>query len=509
MADESKSETSTGTTTKPDAGTDAEDDPSLESTFDVEELGPCKVKVKVSVPVERIQSEIEKSFGELGSTLVYPGFRKGKVPRPILEKRFGDNIRDEVKDGLLHSSYEEAVEEKELHPLGKPKFDDVEFEVDKPLSFEVTVSVRPEFDTPEYKGIEVTEPPTDPSDEEVDKAIEGVLRNRAELVTVDEGVAKEGDYLIADISLHVGDDRVHFEEEASILVGGDVAFGIHDERIKDLTIEAKVDESKDLEVDIPESFAKEEHRGKKGKITVNAKEVKRIRLPELDDELAKALNFDSVDDFKKDVSDQLRTRKESEKNARIENDILGKIIESIELPLPDDVLEDEAKNVELRMRLRLMRMGLDEESIEKHLEEERVKSKEAVARSLREMFVLDKIGEAEKIFVTEDEVDRHLEARAPGYSMTFPQLKDEMREQGQLGPLRTEMRHEKVRAVLREKAKITPAVGGSAREKAPPKKAASDAKKKPAAKGGSKAKKKATGEAAKKKPGGGGSKKKS
>lgn len=491
MPDEPKTQepAEAGADPKPEAEATAETEATpepettgLETQIEMDEVGPCKRVLKVEVPVEKVLEEIEKSFRELGSTLTYPGFRKGRVPRLILEKRFGTQIRDEVKETLLQTSFEEAVTEKKLSPLGEPEFDKVEFETEKPFSYEVTLDVRPEFELGEYKGIQVDEPSVEPTPEAVEGAIDSLRRSRAELVTVEEGVAQEGDYLIADIGLFVGEEKVHLEEETSIPVGGDQAFGLQDPKIRDLFVGAKVGEPAQVEIPFPEDFPKEEQRGQTARITLDPKEVKRLKLPELDKDLAKELGHDSVKAVREDIVEKLRMRGEMEKLPRIENAIIEKILASMDLPLPEDIIEKEADNVEARQRWRLEQMGLGEEQIAEYARERRSKSKEEIARSLREIFVLDKIADAEKIFVTEDDVDRHLAGRAAQYGKTLPALKEELRETGDLGAIRMEMRHVKVREYLREHAEITPAAKEEPAPKAAPAKKATPAKKAPAGK---------------------------
>lgn len=482
MPDEPKSQGPTGVEADPKSGEatagEASSEPEeptseetgLETQVDMEELGPCKRKLAVAVPAEKVLEEIEKSYRELGGNLAFPGFRKGHVPRAILEKRFGAQIQDEVKESLMASSFEEALSQKSLSPLGEPKFDKIEFEREKPFSFEVTLDVRPQFELGTYKGIQVQEPSTEPSQEDVEATIQRVLQSRAELVTAEDGVAREGDYLIADVGLFVGEEKIRLEEEVSVPVGVDQIFGVKDAGIKDLLIGAKVDTPSELEVQLDDSFPAGEHRGKKARITVAPKEVKRARLPELDAALADELGFKSVADFKDDVTGKLRARKELEKNSHVERDILDKIVAGLDLPLPDDVLKSEAENVEARQRWRLRQIGIGEKEIDESIEESRSKSLEEIARNLREIFVLDKIADAEKTYVTEDEVDRHLTAIAPEYGKPMATLKEELRDAGRLSVIRAEMRHVKVRAFLRENAEILPAASGRPEKKAAPEK---------------------------------------
>lgn len=475
--DPQKPDPSTGTGST-STGTEPSTDPDeagLETQIEMDEVGPCKRILKISVPVEKVQEQIEKSYGELGSNLVYPGFRKGHVPRQLLQKRFGSQIMDEVKESLLQSTYEEAVSEKKLHPLGEPTFEKTEFDADKPFSYEVTLDVRPEFDLGEYKGIKVDEPAATPTEEQIETALKNIRRSRAELVTADDGVAREGDYLIADIGFYVGEEKVQFEEEASVPVGMDALFGLKDPKIRDLFLGARVGEPKEAEVAIPDSFPKEEYRGKTARLTADPKEVKRVRLPDLNEGLAKDLGFSSVDDLKEDVVRRLKSRGEAEKKIIIENRILKKIIEAHDLPLPEEIVEKEADNVETRRRWRLQQAGADEEEIEKVLSEERSRSKEEIAHSLREIFILDKIADKEKMYISEEEVDRRLSAHASAYGKSLQVLKDELRGSRQLGVLRTEMRHESVRAYLREQAQIIPAPAAAPGEK--PAKKAGPAKK--------------------------------
>ena len=141
----------------------------------IEELGPCKKKVTVEVPSERVTEEFEKSYGTLSTSVDVPGFRRCHAPRWLLEKRFGETLKGDVRETLLTSTLQEALEEHSISALGEPKYDDVEFDAGEPLKYNVTLEVKPSFQIPDYKEIEITRPSVEVTEEDVEE-IDKILK---------------------------------------------------------------------------------------------------------------------------------------------------------------------------------------------------------------------------------------------------------------------------------------------------------------------------------------------
>ena len=163
--------------------------------FHVETTGPCRKRVKVTIPSEMVSAEFDKSYRQWVKTVPIPGFRPGKAPRKLVEKKFGKQVADEVKQTLLDTAFEKALKENELAPIAEPELDieQVTVEPSQAVDFDFTVTVKPEFELPDYGDIEVEAPPADPTDEEVERALRGLRKSKATLRPIKDGTIANED----------------------------------------------------------------------------------------------------------------------------------------------------------------------------------------------------------------------------------------------------------------------------------------------------------------------------
>ncbi|MCP4265243.1 MAG: trigger factor family protein, partial [Candidatus Brocadiaceae bacterium] len=157
---------------------------------EIEEVGPCKKLLKIEIPKETIEGEWQKQLKEVSRMAKVPGFRKGKAPRKLLEKNYGDKIMDDVKRAIVSDSYQQAIEKNKLSPVGDPDISDIDLELGKPLKFEITLEVLPTFELGEYKGMQLKSKPVSVTDEDIDKALETISKQKAQLTVVKTGKVK-------------------------------------------------------------------------------------------------------------------------------------------------------------------------------------------------------------------------------------------------------------------------------------------------------------------------------
>lgn len=228
----------------------------------IEEAGPCKKVLKFEIPKETVESEFEKKTVEVCDTVELPGFRKGRAPRKLVEKRFGPQIKDEVKQSVVSDCYQKTLEEHKLNPVGNPKFGEIELEMGKPLTFDVTLEVWPSFEVTQYKGLQLKKKSAEVTEDDLQKALTDMAFRKAHLTVVKDGKAQRGDQLICDCTVEAGGNAVLEDEDIEILVANGIA--VANTTIPDLATKlegAQSGEKREIDVKLSQNFVKEEYRG--------------------------------------------------------------------------------------------------------------------------------------------------------------------------------------------------------------------------------------------------------
>lgn len=422
----------------------------------VSDVGPCKKHLKIVVPAADVQAKLEETYKRLQASAVVNGFRKGHVPRKLIERRFGEEVVEEVKQDILAESAQKALDDEGLKPLGEPSFDNVEFDTEKDCVFEVTVEIEPTFDLPEYKGVELKKTAVTVTDEDIEKGLDSLRRQRARLALMDKDATVEaGDRLVCDWTLTSEGEDVASEKEDMLVVGGK-RFG-ETELEKDAAEAlggATFGEKRTVAVTFLDSYPIEKWRGKTGELTLTTKEIRRPVLPELDDDFVKAMDFESLDEMKEFARRSIAQSKERDAVMALEQSLFDKLLEQCPFELPEGVLKSQASNIMTRQQFRLRQRGMPQEEIDAHLEDLRNASEEAAARNLKIFFILNKIAEKEKIFVTENEVENRIASLANSYRVSTQKMRARLESDGALGELRAGMREDKVVDFLLKNAKI-------------------------------------------------------
>lgn len=423
----------------------------------IEDVGPCKKHLKIAVPQSEVKEKLEEHYERLRASAVVDGFRKGHVPRRLLERRFGEEVLEEVKQAILTDTSQKAMEDNGLKAMGEPSFDNVDFAPEKDFVFEVTLETEPQFELAEYKDIKLTRKKVVVNDKELASGINVLRANHATVELVDEdGTVENGDHIVFDWVLTWEGEMVASEKDDDMLLRGKRFAETEAEKdIGELLQGTRSGETRAINVTYLDSYPIEKWRGKEGTLTVTPKEIRRPVLPELDEELAKKLDFESVDEAKEYVGRQIRQAKERDVAMDLEKQLFDQLLERMPFGVPEGVLKTQARNIMVRQQFRLRQRGVPDEEIEKHLEELRGASEEAAARNLKIYFILDRIGEKEKIFVNENEVENRIAVLANSYRMSAQQLRRRLQQDGSLSELRTGMREDKVTDFIMKSAEIS------------------------------------------------------
>lgn len=420
----------------------------------IDEVGPCKKLIKATVEPPRVKEGFDTAYRKLRHSAVVPGFRKGRAPRKILERRFGREIKEQVKQDLLAEAYKELLEDENLTPVGDPEFDKVEVTEDNTLTFEVTLEVRPEFEIGQYKGLKLTKSPEKVTEEDVDRGMENIRLQRAELVTEQGRRAREGDTITGDLSIFVGENVLSQQKEAVVAVRKGRVLGAEIDLPK-LLKKASAGDERSTGIKLPDDFENPEFAGQEADLRIKIKEVKIQKLPEINEEFAGLMGFDSVDALREQVRRHLEARKKADAADALELQIFENLLSGAEFDLPEGLLEEQERRMKNDMRRRLHFRGVPPKVIKERLEELNGSTREESKKRIKAGFILDRIAEAEHIVATEDEVQRLIEALAADHGQKPAAVKKRMDESGLIANLRTQIRREKAVQLVLDEAEVT------------------------------------------------------
>lgn len=409
----------------------------------VEKLSATRVKIAITVSPDELKPSIDHAYKHIAQSVNIPGFRKGKVPPPIIDQRVGrgEVINHAVSEGL-DKFFRDAVKENELRTLGRPSADVTEWPSEKDFSgdlkVEIEVDVRPEFEIPAYEGIELTVDAAEVSDEEVDAELENLRGRFGTLVTVDRP-AKTGDFVQVDLVATVGDTTVDTANSISYEVGsGQLIDGI-DEALDSLSAGEKTTfESVLLGGD---------HEGETAQIEVTLQSVKERELPDADDDFAQiASQFDTIAELTADIREQVKRQKSFGQGAQARDLLLEKLLEQVEIPVPEALVETEVhRHLENENRL--------EDDVH------RAEVTESTQKTFVNQIFLDALAEKEEVKVSQQELTQYLIQGAAQYNMEPGEFIKILDQNGQIPQMVGEVARSKALSIALSKAKVVDSNG--------------------------------------------------
>lgn len=451
-----------------------------------EDVGPLRKKLVITVPKERLDAKRNEAIEQLSDTVQVPGFRIGRAPRRLIEKRFGTELTDDVKSQMVLLGYEKAVEQSDLKVLGQPEFDRdkldaIELPEDGPMTFDIEVEVQPEFELPKLEGIEIKRPPAEISDADVEQALDRWRGNFAQPEAVD-GPAEADDILSVDLTFEPEGGEKHEHTNTQVAVRPQAVEGVPLENLGDKLTGAKAGDTVTVEAEIPEGHPSEELRGKKAVFTFAVKGVRRIRLPELDDEFVSRFGFETVGEFRDFIRERLTAEAGQHQQGAMREQVYAYLIDNTELELPEGVLGRMKDRAIQRRANELMMRGIPRTEIEKHMDELSVTAGEEAVRELKSLFILQRVAEQFEVEVTENEVNALISQMAAQYGRRADSIRDDLEKRGGLMSLYQQIQEQKAVDVLLEKANVVDAPVEEAKEEKSEKKTTKKKAKKKAAK---------------------------
>jgi len=433
----------------------------------IEDAGPCKKKVIIEIPEETIKHSTDNRYEELRKEALVPGFRKGRAPRRLIEKRFGKEATDQIKLTLLAEASEAALKDNELKTLGEPDIDyeDIKLPEEGTMKFDFEVEVRPEFDLPELEGITVTKTALEVTDEQIDKEIEQIQKWAGIWMPREDGAIELDDQIIADVLLKVeGVEEQEKLDNAEIYVRQNGSVGqVPVEKLDEFLVGAKAGENKQFSIDVPKTYFREEYRGKKVDIQIDIKDVKWLKPAELDESFYQRAGIENEDELREKTHDKLQSQLEKQIRTEMSEQIYKYLHDNIDFDLPLDVVAQQADTVLRRQYVNLLMKGMSREQVAEHMEQLQAGSEEQAKQQLQTFFIMDKIAAKLDIDVNDEELNGHIAELARQRNQRPEKMREQMEHDGSLDQFRMEVRQNKCVEKLLETAKIT--------EKKPDKKA--------------------------------------
>jgi len=431
----------------------------LKSTVTIEEAGPCKKRVSVEIPQELIKNATDEQYNSLRKEAMVPGFRKGRAPRRLLEKRFGKETIEQVKLKLLADASDSAIKDNNLDILHEPDidFEKIELPASGALKFDFEVEVRPEFDLPQLEGIPVNKTKLKVTDEQIDARVEQLQRWSGMWVPREAGVIELDDQITADVVLKVNGveeeeklDNIEIYVKQNGFVGA-----IPVEKLDELLVGAKAEDTKQTSIDVPKTYFREDYRGKKVDIQITVKDIKWLKSAALDEDFLKKLGVEDESELREKVRNTLESQLETQVRTEMTEQIYKYLLDNIKLDLPTDVVAEHSTALLQRQYVNLMTRGLPRQQIEEHMEQLRAGSEQQAKEQLKIFFTMDKIAEKLEIDVSEEEVNGHIAQLAIQQGQRPERMREQMVRDGSLAQFRLQIRQEKCVAKLLESAKIT------------------------------------------------------
>lgn len=418
------------------------------------EAETCKRELTIEIPPDVVKKESETIAADFARKALVPGFRRGRVPRDLVLRRFRAAIREEVAQSLVPRFFGAAVKERNFSVVGEPSFQDLKFEDDQPMTVKASFEVLPEFELGEdYKGLEASEDDSSVSEEDVSVALEA-RRQQAATFEVADRPAEDGDLLSADYEGYDAKQpskRLLDVKDGTIRLGDEHTVRQFTEGLRGV----KAGETRELDVDYPADFPEPKVAGMTVHFRVAVTAVKHKVVPALDDDLAKSVSdFSTLEELRAGLREEIAKNKREKAEAESKRKLLESLAAKKPFPVPEALVEARLKDKIKMAAGQLLDQGIDPRTAGIQWSKLRDDLRQGAERDVRESLILEKVADAEKIEVTPDEIDEVIREYAAGGEETPAALKTRLTENGGLARLQSSRRNLKALDFLYRSAKI-------------------------------------------------------
>ncbi|HKL12419.1 MAG TPA: trigger factor [Halanaerobiales bacterium] len=413
-----------------------------------------KVELEVEIEAKRVNEALEQAYKKVVKDIDISGFRKGKVPRKVLEARYGKEIlHKDALDILIPEGYREALEETDIEPIDQPDIEDYYIAEDEPATFKAIVEVKPEVELGDYKDLGIEKENAEVTEEEIQEEIDRVRNQHSQLVASDKEVVEEGDFVIIDFEGKKDGEPFPggSAEEYSLEIGSNTFIPGFEEQL----IGAKVGDELELNITFPEDYNAKDLAGEEVVFDVEIKEIKEKELPELDDEFAKEVSdYETFEEYKESIKERLQENKEERTQREYENKLIEKASENAQVNVPEKMVEDELNKMFQNFAQSVSQQGMEVQDYLDYMgtDEEgwKEQNKEAAENRTRSNLVLEAIAEKEDIEISEEEIEEQVQEIAESNDQDPEQIKAFLQMQGQLEGLKDGLKMQKTIEYLKE-----------------------------------------------------------
>ncbi len=428
---------------------------------ELKEISPTRKQIDIEIEADAVRAVYDRITDNYAKAATVPGFRPGHAPRAVVRTRFKDQIRTEVLRELLPNAVQEAITEHNVAALGEPELnlentDGLNELGQKPISFNVNVDVLPDIELGEYKGLEASRRTRPVTDEDVERVIEQLRENSASLQPVEDRGAQPGDTVTANFHgkfVNEPDAEPIKVEDVDVILGGQGVV----QAITDNLTGAKTDDEKTFSVDYPGDFSAKGLAGKLIEYTVKVNAVRVKELPEVDDEWAQSLGdeIESVDQLRQKIREDVEAQARNEAEGRVRTDLLRQLVDGNEFELPERLVAHQTEHRFESVVRDMIGHGIDPRNPELDWEKARDSLKQQASYELRSSLLLEEIADAEKIDVSDQEIEDEISAIAEASRQTPQQVRDVLTKQGGERSIAPRLRNRKALDFLVANAKVT------------------------------------------------------
>ena len=422
-------------------------------TGTVSDVDACTKRLEVAVPRAEVADEMDRAYRRLSGRVKLKGFRRGKIPRRVLERYYGEEVQAEVLNHVISASYRSLLAAQGMRPVGEPNVTDINMADDAPdLTYKATVEVIPPFELGEYKGIKVKAHRHTVTDEMVDQQIEALRQRAATFEDVDRE-ARAGDYVLFDIEGFEDGQAVPGTrgENQGLMIGGDGS----EKELSDALTGMRIGGETDVDIDVPEG-ASPNVAGKGLRFHLQLKEIKEAHPPELNEEFVKSLGrgYTGTDDLRADVAKEMESMEDANARGHGISELLRVLLEAHPFEAPPTLVRREAdeqiREYERRLRQKNPDVQLSEAKVEELREEVRPQAEEQVRR----LILVERVREAEEIEASAEEIEAQIRISAARYGMTPKKLRERMMSTGAMASLVSNINYNKTVSWLYDQADV-------------------------------------------------------
>ncbi|MBN1353278.1 MAG: trigger factor [Candidatus Omnitrophica bacterium] len=416
----------------------------------IKNIEECTKLLEIQMSADLVKKVTEEVYQEIKKVAKIPGFRVGMAPQDLLEKHHSKAVEEEVLKRLVPEGYKKALDTYRLVPVSFPRISKIDFKAGQNLNFEAEVDIRPSFKLKNYKKIQVKKKGISASKEEMDETLLKLRNMSARYNDVSRDLRK-GDYAVCEVEAFVDGALITkknqnmwilVDKEASLLGMGEELVGL-----------AK-GQKKEIEKKLPDNYPDKKYAGKTARFAIFVKEVKEKELPELNDEFAKGMNVENLEELKKDIGSQLFKRKENASRIDMQNQVLEKLLKDHRFNVPSNLVKRQKEVLQKRLETDLSQKGVPKDEIQKRINGMESQIEIDSKNKVQLYFILDDIARAEKIKVNEADIDKRLEAIAASFGKPFNEVKEYYQKEDLIGGLSEDIKESKVLELLLKEADV-------------------------------------------------------